>query len=66
MINNVLEENTTEKSFISENIDYNIICPVMSNGGQIIFCRKDCGVYSKILRKCSIKALAGYFYYKRR
>jgi len=51
---------------IEGNINYDTICPFMSREKNVVYCRKDCGMYSGTLRKCSFKAIMEYFHYKKR
>jgi len=60
------EEDILKKgSCYSDSVFTDYICPLLSYNGIVIRCRKDCGVYWKQMRKCSIKGLTEYFGYKR-
>ena len=48
----------------TEDIENHEICPFMSCQGVLVRCRKDCGIYWKQMRKCSIKGLTEYFGYR--
>ena len=63
------EEEEILGSCVSEcGVENDEICPILSSfWGVIKPCRKDCGIYSKVAQKCSIRALAdNCFYGKRR
>ena len=60
------EEDILKKgSCYSDSVFTDYICPLLSYNGIVIRCRKDCGIYWKQMRKCSIKGLTEYFGYKR-
>jgi len=46
--------------------DTDDICPFLTYNGIIMKCRKNCGLYSKVERKCSIKGIAEALHYQRR
>ncbi len=53
-------------SYRSDSVVTDYICPLLSYNGIVIRCRKDCELYWKTGRKCSIKGIAEALHYQRR